>query len=485
MMIRLNIFLTFTVLRIHAAVVDPVVTNVDPKHELLTEITGRYRVAARHLRETQSTLPFELQFPVHDILKVDGATNELVIRATIRLDYQFEFLHWDSNDTRSRYHDIEEIILSKTTLQSLWLPDVRFTDEDSISFTIERESAKINRDGFVTWTRRGLFTIASSIDLTYYPFDRQHFHFNMQNSQKSVKLNYQKNIHSSLTTSNIHLARSASVWTALFGSTEANTNLTTIPLSVQLNDQPIKPSSSRGWFVRTINIEPKINSNENGSFENLTIHFSIQRRRESHIYTMILPTLFFSFFIFIFYFAPVEAHQRLIIGLLNTFATLMFLIYVDRNLSAEQLSHSPLIIQYLTILFMIEALSLFFDHIIHSIFYGGINFISNWLRSRHKYDTQQQQPARLSRVTMLTRALNNRLNSNTLESDGQISGPTDILMKQLIDREESLKFEDNERYQWRKRARLSECLCCWFFFAIVIAAAICVFLIIPTMGLKK
>ncbi|CAF5191563.1 unnamed protein product, partial [Rotaria magnacalcarata] len=40
MMIRLNIFLTFTVLRIHAAVVDPVVTNVDPKHELLTEITG-------------------------------------------------------------------------------------------------------------------------------------------------------------------------------------------------------------------------------------------------------------------------------------------------------------------------------------------------------------------------------------------------------------------------------------------------------------
>ncbi|CAF2675288.1 unnamed protein product [Rotaria sp. Silwood2] len=472
------------VIRIHA-VVDPVVTNVDPKHELLTEIAGRYRLAARHLRETQSTLPFELQFPVHDIIKVDGATNELVIRATIRLDYQFEFLHWDSNDTRSRYHDIDEIILTKSTLQSLWLPDLRFIDEDSISFNIERESAKINRDGLVTWTRRGLLTIASPIDLTYYPFDRQYFHINMQHSQKSFKLHYQKNIHSLSSTTNSHLARSASVWTALFGNTELNTNITNIPINIQQNDQPIKTSTSRGWFVRTIGIEPKINSNDNGSLDNITIYLSIQRRRESHIYTIILPTLFFSFFIFIFYFAPVEAHQRLIIGLLNTFATLIFLIYMDQKILAEQLSHSPLLIQYLTILFMIEALSLFFDHIIHSIFYGGINFVSNWLRKRHKYDTQQQQPARLSRVTMLTRALNNRLNPNSLENDGQLNGPTDILMKQLIEREESLKFEDQERYQWRKRARLSECLCCWFFLAIVIAAAICIFLIVPSLGLKK
>ena len=40
MMIRLNVFLTIMVLGIQAAV-DPVVTTVDPKHELLTEITGR------------------------------------------------------------------------------------------------------------------------------------------------------------------------------------------------------------------------------------------------------------------------------------------------------------------------------------------------------------------------------------------------------------------------------------------------------------
>ncbi|CAF4337948.1 unnamed protein product, partial [Adineta steineri] len=52
-----------------------------------------YRLAARHSRETQSSLPFELQFPIHDIIKIDGATNEIVIRATIRMDYQFEFLH--------------------------------------------------------------------------------------------------------------------------------------------------------------------------------------------------------------------------------------------------------------------------------------------------------------------------------------------------------------------------------------------------------
>lgn len=307
----------------------------------------------------------------------------------------------------------------------------------------------------------------------------------MHNTQKTFRLHYQKNLQSLSSPTNSHIPRSASVWTALFGHTELNPNITNIPFSFQQNIQSIKSSTSRGWFVRTIGVEPKINTNENETLENLTIFLSIQRRRESHIYTIILPTLFFSFFIFIFYFAPVEAHQRLIIGLLNTFATLVFLIYIDKKISAENLSHSPLLIQYLTILFMIEALSLFFDHIIHSIFYGGINFISNWLRKRHKYDTQQQQPARLSRVTMLTRALNNRLNSNSLENEGQLNGATDVLMKQLIEREESLKFEDHERYQWRKRARLSECLCCWFFLLIIVAAAICVFLIVPTLALKK
>jgi len=447
-------------------------------------------LAARHLRETQSNLPFELQFPIHEIVKVDGANNEITFRASIRLDYQFEFLHWDANDTRSRYHDIDEIVLTKSTLQSLWLPDLRFLDDDAISFNLERESAKINRDGLITWTRRGLFTITSSIDLTYYPFDRQYLRFHMHNTQKTFRLQYQKNIDSLTPNSHAHLARSASVWTALFGQNEFNPNATTaaaasIPLAIEQTDRVVKSSLSRGWFIRTIVIEPKVNSNENGTLENLVISLAIQRRRESHIYTIILPTLFFSFFIFIFYFAPVEAHQRLLLGLLNTFATLVFLIYIDRQISAEQLSHSPLLIQYLTILFMIEALSLFFDHIIHSIFYGGINFLSNWLRRRNQYDTQQAQPARLSRVTMLTRALNNRINSNSLESDGQLPGATDILMKQLIEREESLKFEDHERYQWRKRARLSECLCCWFFLAIIIASAICVFLIVPTIGLKK
>ena len=451
-------------------------------------IEFRYRLAARHLRESQSILPFELQFPIHDIIKVDGSTNELLLRATIRLDYQFEFLHWDSNDTRSRYHDIDEIVLTKSTLQSLWLPDLRFIDEDTISFTVERESAKISRDGLVTWTRRGLFTIATPIDLTYYPFDRQQIRLHLHNTQKTFKLHYQKNLFTSALPSSTHLARSASVWTALFGSPEFQLNISTPNvLSGEKRETTTKPSTSRGWFVRTIHVEPELNINENGTLDNLTISISIQRRRESHIYTMILPSLFFSFFIFIFYFAPVEAHQRLLIGLLNTFATLVFLIYIDRKLQADQLSHSPLLIQYLTILFMIETLSLFFDHIIHSIFYGGINFVSNWIRQRHRYETHSHPPpARLSRVTMLTRALNNRLNSNSLEGEGTNgNGPTDILMKQLIEREESLKFEDHERYQWRKRARLSECLCCWFFLAVVMAAAICIFLIVPTLGLNK
>jgi hypothetical protein len=428
-------------------------------------------LAARQLRESPSILPFEIQFPVHDVIKVDGSTNEYLIRATIQLDYQFEFLHWDANDTRNRYYDIDEIILTKSSLQSFWLPDMHFTDEDSISFNIEHESVKVARDGNVRWIRRGLFTIASTIDLTYYPFDHQYIRINMHNRQKTFKLQYQRNISPM---ANSRLARSSNLWTRLFGSTEINfneSNSSNISLTLQQTNQTIAPILSRGWFVRTLEIEPK---NENGTSENLSILILIQRRREAHIYTTILPTLFFSVFIFIYYFSSIEGHQRLVIGLLHILATLIFIIYLDRRISAEQLSYSPLLIKYLSILFLIEVLSLFFDHIIHSIYYGGLHFVSNWLL---KKDEDESQPARLSRVTLLT----HNLQSNSLEHEGG----TNVLMKQLIEREESVKFEDYQRYQWRKHARLSECLCCWFVLTIVIISFICIFFILPTLGLQK
>ncbi len=58
-------------------------------------------------------------------------------------------------------------------------------------------------------------------------------------------------------------------------------------------------------------------------------------------------------------------------------------------------------------------------------------------------------------------------------------------MKQLIQREESLKIEDYQRYQWRKQARLSECICCWFFLIIIIIVFLLTFFILPTISLSK
>jgi hypothetical protein len=40
-MIRLTIFFTIIVISIQAAI-DPIGTTIDPRHELLTEIVGRY-----------------------------------------------------------------------------------------------------------------------------------------------------------------------------------------------------------------------------------------------------------------------------------------------------------------------------------------------------------------------------------------------------------------------------------------------------------
>ena len=417
----------------------------------------RYRLAARHFRDSQLALPFELQFPVHEIVKIDGSTNEFLFRASLRLNYQLEYLHWDSNDTRNRYHQIDEVILPRTVLQSLWLPDIHLTDEESLSFVIEHESARINRHGHVTWIRRGLFTIVSSIDLTFYPFDRQYLRINLRNQQRTFRLQYPETNSSKKILSSS--ARSFNLWSRLFNYPELNSS--TISLTLQLNNQTNQSILSRGWFVRILGIEPKI---DNGSLDNLNLYILLQRRREAHIYTTILPILFFSALIFIFYFSSIESYQRLIVNLLNILATLFFLIYLDRKISAEQLSYTPLILRYLSIIFIIEILSLFFDHIIHSIYYGGIHFVSSWLRKQDKYTAPTP---RLSHARLFAREFP--------------EDHSELLMKQLIEREETLKIEDYQRYQWRKQARLSECLCCWFFLIIIIVIFISIFFIFPTI----
>ncbi|CAF4841452.1 unnamed protein product [Rotaria sp. Silwood1] len=460
-MIRLNILLTIIIISMKI-VTNSILPIVDLKHELLTEIVGRYRLAARQLHESQTIIPFKIQFPIHDIIKIDSSTNEYIFRATIEINYQFEFLQWDSNDTYNRYYDIDEIILTKTILQNLWLPNINLKDEEFLLFNIEYESAKITRNGYIIWIRRGLFTIVSLIDLTYYPFDHQYICIKIYNKQKTFKLQQEKTNLTKINTSNL--------WTRLFNNIELNSN-DNYSLIFQEYNLLMKPIFSRGWFVRTLGIESKIN-NEN--FNYINIYILMQRRRESHIYTIILPTLFFSIFIIIFYFSSIKSYQRLIIGLLHILATLLFIIYLDKKITAEKLTYTPLIIRYLSIIFLIEILSLFFDHIIHSIYHGGIHFISNWLCQYKNYDTQ---PARLSHIKLLTHGvyLNNTDNDEN----------TNILMKKLIEREETLKFEDYQQYQWYQQACLSECLCCSFFLIIIILVFIFIFFILPTFGLSK
>lgn len=283
----------------------------------------------------------------------------------------------------------------------------------------------------------------------------------MHNKQKLFKLQYQEN---NQTKMNAYLSRSFNLWSRLFPNSDINLNQN-ISLIFQTNNQTTESFISRGWFIRILGIEPKLT---NETLDNLNIYILLQRRRESHIYTTILPTLFFSVFIFIFYFSSIESYQRLFISLLHILGTLLFIIHLDKKISAEQLSYTPLIIRYLSIIFSIEILSLFFDHIIHSVYYGGIHFISNWLYKKNEHNGQ---PARLSHVKYLTRNENN---------DG-----SDILMKQLIQREETLKIEDYQRYQWRKQARLSECICCWFFLILVIIVFLATFFILPTISLAK
>ena len=427
----------------------------------------RYRVASRHWRESQTILPFEFHFPIHDMVKVDAITNEYIVRASIQLIYQFEFLQWNSSDIHSRYYHIDQLILSKSTLQALYLPDIYSIDEELITFQLEHESARLMDNGRMIWTRRGLFTIQSSIDFTYYPFDHQYMYLTFFHRQKTFKLQYQEvNIDRMISS---QFARTSNLWKTLFSTTMEGTNQTELYNHSFTTVPPLHQTVlSRGWFVKILTIEPK---QDNDTLDNLTIIIYLQRRREPHIYTTILPTLFLSVFIFIYYFSSIESHQRLIMTLSHILGTLLFINYLDRKISADQLPYTPMLIKYLSMVFLIEILSLFFDHIIHSIYYGGIHFVSHWLNKDEKQE--HQTPALLSHVALLPTDFHG---SNLDAHHG-----TDAFLKQLIQREETNKHEDYQREQWHKHARLSECLCCWFFFAIILLGFLSMFFILPSL----
>jgi hypothetical protein len=422
---------------------------------------ARYRLVARQWRENQTIIPFEFHFPIHDIVRVDASTNECIIRASLQLIYRFEFLQWNSTDNQSRYYRVNELVLREATLQSLWLPDIYSVDEDRISFHIEHELARINSHGHMTWTRRGLFTIQSSIDLTYYPFDHHYLHIILHHRQKTFNLFYQSSSNSWMNTTN---ARRMATSTDFIETNFDMNNQTQVSTDILMNQLIL----SRGWFVRLLRIDAKVN-NEN--LNNLTLLIDIQRRREPHIYTTILPSLFLSMFVFIFYFSSIETHQRLLMTLTHILATILFINYVDRRISAEQLSYSPILIKYLSMLFLIEILSLLFDHFIHAIYYGSIDFIVSWLDNRT--DDDENSSARLSRITSLTSDMHDE------HIDRQ---DADTFLKQFIEREQTTNMHVHQQQQWHKHARLGECLCCGFFFGLIVLGFTSMMFILPQLS---
>lgn len=351
-----------------------------------------------------------MSFSIEEIVELSGVKNEVIVRVKVDLEFELDFLRWNSS--------MEEIRFRQSDLDVLIFPDVLSFDEDLVTMKIERETARLNRTGKLIWRRLVQLKICSTIDLTFYPFDRHLFQIDLKNQENIFKLDFRSNF-----------------------STNNETRL------------------SRAFFTKILSIEATSNG-ENLDF--ITVKILVQRRREIFLSTIVLPIFFLSTFVFIFYFSSIETNQRLIMNFLHILATIVFIVDLDRKIELEKLEKTPIVVQYLSILFIVEILSLFFDHVIHSIFYGGIHFVSYWFQDK----SQNDSTAVLARVTSLN---NDFQNSN------------DFILKQIFERESNDNEQTSRRDQWKKQARFSECLCATFFFLVILFTFIFAFFFLPKL----
>ncbi|XP_068703036.1 neuronal acetylcholine receptor subunit non-alpha-2-like isoform X2 [Montipora foliosa] len=322
-MARLLSILLFMVLL--SAVVDGVVTNMTqvPEYQLRQDLFQTYDHMVRPVLEWSQVVNISFKLEFKALIEVDNKDQVITTETVVTQIWQNPFLRWNS----SHYGGITHIFVEPKTI---WVPDI-VLENNADGLVVQaghlekfRTYVILRYDGLNTWVSPATFQSSCSLDVQYFPFDKQKC-------------------------------------SMVFRSSTADRTLIKISTQTIKSDDPhkdLKLNTSNGyWALRSIEIK-KVNSQKpQGEFSEVVVSFFIGRRPMFFVLFSIVPCMIIGMLTLVSFFIPAESVER--IGLCATIllAVSVYLLVVTEQLP-EQSETLPLIGVYYTVVMFEIGLAL-------------------------------------------------------------------------------------------------------------------------------
>ncbi|XP_066933801.1 neuronal acetylcholine receptor subunit alpha-2-like [Clytia hemisphaerica] len=148
-------------------------SKVNSEMKLVDYILANYSKQARPVINPRHSINVTFGIEIVHLIKVDDRNQMLTTKIWVRQQWLNELLKWDS----SKWSGTTEVQIDG---QLVWVPDiVLYNNADSeFSGGVEKYKTRIIQysDGTSFWLAPATFTSTCSIDIKYFPFDRQECH---------------------------------------------------------------------------------------------------------------------------------------------------------------------------------------------------------------------------------------------------------------------------------------------------------------------
>lgn len=142
--------------------------TVDDSYRLLQNITSNYSREIRPVYNQSKLLSVYISLEIVSIHEFDEVAEKVTGTAIVFLEWTDELIQWDPDD----YDGIESLLVKRGRIWTLELLHVN-PAKSVEKLTEDWHVLRVNASGRVQYNFGAVFTSSCSVDVTYYPMDRQ------------------------------------------------------------------------------------------------------------------------------------------------------------------------------------------------------------------------------------------------------------------------------------------------------------------------
>ncbi|GFR86377.1 neuronal acetylcholine receptor subunit alpha-3 [Elysia marginata] len=272
-----------------------------------------YNPFQRPVNDQGSILYVSAMFELVSIVEINDVIQSFKCNGFLGLSWVDERLQWNSSDYGGEYS-----ISPKVT--SVFRPQMVLLNTlgDRDLFEDDHAPLTVYSNGRVTWAPGSIFPASCKLDLTQFPYDKQHCEIQM------VIMNYDSD-------------------ELLFVEEDASLGLTFF-------------TQNGLWEIKNLSMSTTIKEVRGDNMPSILINFDLERKPTFLVISILLPTTFLSLLNLLVFLIPVDSGEKISYGITVLLALTVFMSIMSGMLprSSETM---PLVIYYIFILLTISVLT--------------------------------------------------------------------------------------------------------------------------------